>query len=235
VRYLVGFAVSFILAHGARSAEPAWQVRTEFLFVRVPQAEVLRLIPRLRRAGTTEEAVADVQRSIAAGKVELLAAPVVWSEDGKRATAETIEEVRYPTEFNPPQQSGIFVNRTQHGSAAAVKGLIDRVVDVPTAFETRNAGVSFELTPMVREGGCSIALVIDPQHVMFEGMKSTRCLPASTTDWPFEQPRFRTHKTTTTLDVESGKWWLFSVSVHAGAEPHADLCLLRATALPLQP
>src|SRR4029079_9017697 len=90
-----------------------------------------------------------------------------------------IREFRYPTEFDPPQipqnfgnQGGgtVFLNPLNplaHSSSGG--GNFPVTPTTPTAFETRNTGVTLEVEPVVGADGYTIDLNLVPQVVEFEG------------------------------------------------------------------
>ncbi len=90
--------------------------------------------------------------------VDLLSSPSVTTKSGQRATIEIIREFIYPVEFDPPQ-----VPQSVNGGAAVV------TPTTPTAFETRNTGVTLEVEPIVGPDGYTIDLNLIPQVVEFEG------------------------------------------------------------------
>ena len=103
--------------------------------------------------------------------VDLLSAPRVTTKSGQRATIEIIREFRYPTEFNPPQIPQT-VGSTGGGSGVGGGGgrtTIPITPTTPTAFETRNTGVTLEVEPVVGPDGATIDLNLVPQVVEFEG------------------------------------------------------------------
>jgi hypothetical protein len=117
-----------------------------------------------------------------AGKARLEILENLTTKSGQRAVIESIDEVRYPTEFNPPE--------TAKGLAA------------PTAWETRNVGDTFELEPVIGPDGtlCDINLV--PQHV---SLTEFRDLPELAGALLTSQPIFSTQKITTSTEVTSGE------------------------------
>ena len=103
--------------------------------------------------------------------VDLLSAPRVTTKSGQRATIEIIREFRYPTEFNPPQIPQT-VGSTGGGSGVGGGGgttTIPITPTTPTAFETRNTGVTLEVEPVIGPDGATIDLNLVPQVVEFEG------------------------------------------------------------------
>ena len=104
--------------------------------------------------------------------VDLLSAPRVTTKSGQRASIEIIREFRYPTEFNPPQipqtvQASSSINLS--GGGGGGQASIPITPTTPTAFETRNTGVSLEVEPVVGPDGSTIDLNLVPSVVEFEG------------------------------------------------------------------
>lgn len=117
-----------------------------------------------------------------AGKARLAILENLTTKSGQRAVIESIDEVRYPTEFASPM--------TAKGQAA------------PTAWETRNVGDTFELEPVILPDGrtCDINLV--PQHV---NLLEFRDEPKVAGALPSSQPIFTTQKITTSIQATSGE------------------------------
>src|SRR5581483_10203340 len=92
--------------------------------------------------------------------VDLLSAPRVTTKSGQRAVIEIVREFRYPTQFQPPQipqtvgsnfgngGSTIFNPITgAFSSSGGSSGSFPVTPTTPTAFETRNTGVTLEVEP----------------------------------------------------------------------------------------
>ncbi len=228
-----------VLASTAASlrADPVWSVRAEMLVVRVPQSAGLRLRPILREAKTVPAGVAELHAMIARNAAELIGAPVLWMQSNQRGVTETVEEIRYPTEFvwhSVPQNFNPVSGYVPAPPPPSPYFPFSLPFDVPIAFETRNVGVTLEMEPTVGPGGQLIDVNIVPQHVSYEGV--TRLF--STTggnDWRYQQPKFRFLRTTTVLTCRSGEWQLVNVSVLREPARTLEFFLLRVTALPVHP
>jgi general secretion pathway protein D len=164
--------------------------------------------------------------------VDLLSAPRVTTKSGQRAVIEIVREFRYPTQFQPPQipqtvgavrtdSSGIVGDLIPLGSTSTVPV----TPTTPTAFETRNTGVTLEVEPVVGPDGVTIDLNLVPQVVEFEGFinyGSPILSPSSTfldtvasvirttpqnviTPNVINQPIFSTRKITTSVSVWDGQ------------------------------
>jgi general secretion pathway protein D len=117
-----------------------------------------------------------IMRGLAQKKgTDLMTAPSVTAQSGQKATIEIIREFIYPTEYEPPELPQTFGNNNQQG------GVLDPITGVapppsfpvtpatPTAFETRNTGVTLEIEPTIGENDFTINLRFVPEIVEFEG------------------------------------------------------------------
>jgi general secretion pathway protein D len=162
--------------------------------------------------------------------VDLLSAPRVMTKSGQRAVIEIVREFRYPTQFQPPQiPQTVGSVRTDAGIGTIIPVGSASTVPVtpttPTAFETRNTGVTLEVEPVVGPDGVTIDLNLVPQVVEFEGFinyGSPILSPQSSffntvtggiiaapqsviTPNVINQPIFSTRKVTTSVSVWDGQ------------------------------
>jgi general secretion pathway protein D len=151
--------------------------------------------------------------------VDLLSSPKVTTKSGQRAVVEIIREFRYPTEFTPPQIPQTFGNTSSSLSgSSSSSGSFPVTPTTPTAFETRNTGVTLEVEPVVGPDGYTIDLNLVPQVVEFEGFINYGSPITSSTTNPItgvstqnvitpnviNQPIFSTRKVTTSVSVFDG-------------------------------
>jgi len=159
--------------------------------------------------------------------VDLLSAPRVTTKPGQRAVIEIIREFRYPTEFDPPQIPQQFGGQQQGGGVlggivgggGGGGGAFPVTPTTPTAFETRNTGVTLEVEPNVGPDGYTIDLNLVPQVVEFEGFINYGSPIQTSTVNPLtgvtdttvitpnviNQPIFSTRKVTTSVSVFDGQ------------------------------
>jgi general secretion pathway protein D len=164
--------------------------------------------------------------------VDLLSAPRVMTKSGQRAIIEIVREFRYPTQFQPPQipqtvgavrtdSNGIVGDLIPLGSTSTVPV----TPTTPTAFETRNTGVTLEVEPVIGPDGITIDLNLVPQVVEFEGFinygspilspsssfldtigNMVRTTPQNViTPNIINQPVFSTRKVTTSVSIWDGQ------------------------------
>ena len=160
--------------------------------------------------------------------IDLLSAPSVTTKSGQRAVIEIVREFRYPTQFQPPQIPQTVGSFSGQSSGTLIpvgnSGTTPVTPTTPTAFETRNTGVTLEVEPVVGPDGVTIDLNLVPQVVEFEGFinygspilsPSSSILntltggiitsPASViTPNVINQPIFSTRKVTTSVSVYDG-------------------------------
>lgn len=223
----VGFAKDPAEQKGGQTKTKPWNVRVEVLMVSMPQDKALSLLPDLRDQNKAEAAFTQILNLISLKEATLLGYPMVVTGSGQRAVSEVTEEKRYPTEFGPlPAPGG-----SKGGKAPEQNLDVDADISLPTAFETRNLGVTLEVEATVSENGDWIALSVGPQRVALLGFDSYDAV--KTQDGrvgKVDQPRFFSTRTTTAVRLRNGQLCLLAVNKLPGAESQIELFILRATA-----
>jgi general secretion pathway protein D len=111
-----------------------------------------------------------IMRGLAQKKgTDLMTAPSITAKSGQKATIEVIREFIYPTEYEPPELpesggGGGVAGGGGGGVAAAIA-----TPATPTAFETRNLGVTLEIEPTIGANDFVIDVRFLPEIVEFEG------------------------------------------------------------------
>jgi general secretion pathway protein D len=169
----------------------------------------------------TDGQVQMIMRGLAQKKgADVMTAPSIVSRSGERATIEIIREFIYPTEYEPPElpQSVGVGGGIDGGAGQAAGGNIFPVTPAtPTAFETRNTGVTLEVEPILGEDGYTIDLTFKPEIVEFEGFinygspiqsPGTDALgnpiTITITENRIEMPVFSTRRVNTSLTIYDG-------------------------------
>lgn len=154
--------------------------------------------------------------------VDLMSAPKVTTKSGRKALVRVVREFPYPTEFNPPEvppptTGGSTSTSAIAGGVLAASGVVTPTT--PTAFETRNVGVTLEVEPIIGPDGYTIDLNLSPEVVEFEGFinyGSPILGPTynfftdvvgtfEVTPNVINQPIFSTRKVTTSVSVWDGQ------------------------------
>ena len=154
--------------------------------------------------------------------VDLLSAPRVTTKSGQKATVEIIQELIYPSQFQPPQipqtigaSTGVSLTGATGGGSS--NGSFPVTPTTPTAFEKRNTGVTLEVEPVIGPDNYTIDLNLQPQVVQFDGFInygspiqtiSTNALGISTTNVltanVINQPVFDSRKISTSVSIYDG-------------------------------
>jgi len=164
-----------------------------------------------------------IMRGLAQKKgTDLMTAPSVTARSNQKATIEIIREFIYPTEYEPPelpnsvgQTSGGFGGNGVLGGSSG--GSFPVTPATPTAFETRNTGVTLEIEPTIGENDFVIDLRFVPEIVEFEGFinygspiqspgRDALGNPVTTvvTENRIEMPVFSTRRVNTSLTIYDG-------------------------------
>ncbi len=150
---------------------------------------------------------------------DLMTAPSVTAKSGQKATIEIIREFIYPTEYEPPELPN-SVGQTSGASiigGGSSGGSFPVTPATPTAFETRNTGITLEIEPTIGENDFVIDLRFVPEIVEFEGFinygspiqtAGTDVLGNSTvtvvTENRIEMPVFSVRRVNTALTIYDG-------------------------------
>jgi len=152
--------------------------------------------------------------------VDLLSAPSVMARSGQRAKIEVIREFIYPTEYDPPEIPNQFGGSVALGGGGGTTtgGGFPVTPATPTAFETRNTGVTLEVDPVLGADEFTIDLNLAPEVVEFDGFinygspiltSSVNALglvqPVVVTENRIEMPVFNTRKVTTQVTIWDGQ------------------------------
>jgi hypothetical protein len=187
----------------------------------------LPLIPDLLDDAKVEAAYAKVQEMIAKGEAQLVANLVGHSKDEGRILAESIEEMRYATEYNPPELPENAPDDPKVLEHWPVTGI------TPTAFETRNIGATIELDAKVEQGGQWISVNTVPQHVRFlRWAKIDAGKLANGERLVIEQPIFHTSKIVSSFMLPNGLHALVSVHKVPDAADSMEFFLIKVQATP---
>lgn len=169
----------------------------------------------------TDGQVQVIMRGLSQKKgTDLMTAPAVTARSGQKATIEVIREFIYPTEYEPPElpnSVGTSGGSLLGGLGGSSGGSFPVTPATPTAFETKNTGVTLEIEPTIGENDFVIDLRFLPEIVEFEGFinygspiqsPSTdifgNAVNAVITENRIEMPVFSKRSVTTSLTIYDG-------------------------------
>jgi general secretion pathway protein D len=90
--------------------------------------------------------------------IDLVSAPKITTQSGKRASIEIVREFRYVSEFDPPT------------TATSAGNILTPVAPAtPNSFDTENVGITLEVEPTVAADNYTIELRLEPRVIEFDG------------------------------------------------------------------
>lgn len=195
-------AVLALFASAAVAEEQPSQVEIDVSFVAFEMPMIEEVARKSDRAAPSGDELKALWRE---GKGRLLATGKTVTRSGVNAQVKGVEEVRYPTEFLPPDGTNAVTNPT---------GL------VPTSFETRETGLIVNVTPTVGEDGRTIDLTLVPELCEAgepDQIGVTIVDPGNKTrELQVRQPRFHSRNVTTSVVLHDGQ------TVVCGGLPNRD-------------
>lgn len=208
-------------------------IRIEVQVVAIPEQLSVPFINEMKDKTKIEAAYGKIQDMLAKGTAKLIGWPIVITKSGQRSVIESIHEIRYATQYNPPTVG--VSSDVPADSTVKVEPKVDvtTLAGIPTAFETRNAGVSFEVEPVLGPDGKTIDLNMVPQDVRLKGFeKVTIEGPAGKNKVIVEQPQFDTMKVTTSITLQSGRRMLLGVFRTDDPPKHFEFFILKVETVP---
>jgi hypothetical protein len=214
-------------ANGEPVRSSRFNVTGECQMVVLPQRAALALLPDLVDDSKTEEASARLAQMIDKAEARLEASLVVRTHEGKKSMASAVEEMRYPTEFDPPH----LPNGIPKDNAVEVLKNWPLVGIMPTAFETRDIGAMFEFEPLaLPSDGRSIEVAVTAQHVRFLRWSHYEAGVLPTGErLTVDQPQFQCSKNAGTLRLRNGQRVLLGMHKVPGDAELMELFLLRVS------
>ncbi|MFD2256258.1 Amuc_1098 family type IV pilus outer membrane protein [Luteolibacter algae] len=108
--------------------------------------------------------------------VDLMAQPSVTTRSGQAASIKVIREFIYPTEYEPPELpntiSGTTTIRIEDGEVTDISSSTPQspvTPATPTAFETRDVGVTLEVLPVADANRQFVDVTLNPSITDFDG------------------------------------------------------------------
>ena len=187
----------------------------------VSEKRALTMVDDLRNPAKINEAAQRLEAMVAKKEAELLAWPHLTSISGQRMHSETIDEFRYPTEFDPPQGFPIGNDEAEPISGPDAKPKLVGKRATPTAFETRNLGPQLDIAPVFSPDGERIVLSVTFTWAQLAGW--------NTFNGQIAQPRFVSLKSMGNFVLHSGSRVLLDVHRLEMPANHVAILILRGT------
>ena len=211
----------------ARADDGPKNVQIDAEFIEVPEPVITAVLhdPNPPRSGSAWRTTID--QLLKEEKAHVASSVTVTTKSGQRATADSSQELTYPTEFEPAK------GRAQKSPPVPAQ-ITGSDIPTPTAFEMRAVGTKLEVEPTIGPDGKTIDLNIAPELTSKVGETVQQEIPDGTqTLATIKQPVFHTAKTTTSIVLIDGGSALAAILI-----PHNDagendntrrvLCLITA-------
>ena len=214
------------LANGGKQTA-AWKVFAECRMVTLPQKAAISLIEEFGEPEKVNDAWDRLERMLESGAATLEADLIVQGAEEKPLVSECVEEMKYPTEYNPPPLP-------QHLPLAAAPEALKMwplIGASPTAFETRNVGERIEFKARVLEDGAWVAISVEAIHSRLrEQAKFDFAELPGGEKLAIRQPQFSVLKSKSSFRLRNGEKILLGVHKLAKPEKTFELFVLQVKA-----
>lgn len=196
-------------------------IRVMAEFVDLPHEELTKLLLEPRKSGNDTELRKEVQKLVVAGKATVVETMLCTCRSGQKATTESIQEMIYPTEYEPSQVSA-ETDTTAQGVQVKPSDAVNATGPTPTAFETRNVGSTLEIEPTLGEGNKLIDLRMVPELVYHHGDKIISVWKSEQGDASIKMPLFYSMRLNTSVTMMDGQTLLVAALSPKNAEGQVD-------------
>ncbi len=205
------------------AAPPQTGFTVECQMVTIPGKLVPTVVPELNDDAKAAAALQKLLAMIVSGDATLTAHISARGVLGEKTVAESIQEVKYPTEFTPPE---LPATTPVEPSLEVLKNW-PAVGISPTAFETRNVGQTLELEVTHRTEAKVLSCSYAVQHVRFEKTVKFDAGRLANGEHIFiEQPYFSVMRDQSNTIFESGQPKLIGVHRLLGPEGVYELFIM---------
>lgn len=174
------------------------EIRISIQFIEVPHTTLTEMLAGRENSG---QALHDKAFALSkAGQAKLLETSMVVCRSGEKATIQSNREEIYPTEYQPPELP-CYLSTTRLPTDPPM----NPIFRTPTAFETRNTGVTFEVEPTSASDG-SIELRLSPEIVTRLRLETWMEHVDQWGDGSMRMPIFETWRFNTSINVAPGKF-----------------------------
>lgn len=225
IRRLVGSALTFIAimfsAAEARADEPEVpNIRMLVSMVEVSHTDLTSLLSNPTASGS--EIFTAANTLVKSGRAKVVDSAVLTTRNGQATEITTVNEVIYPTENEQPELiSDPPLSTAEHRAWLREIDAPPLIFyySTPTAWDTRNVGLTISATPVLSRNGKSVALAIIPEWVEHRGDCLVKANPGPFFRFDIKRPDFRSLRCNTTFTVPTGAFELVSVLTPMNQDP----------------
>lgn len=185
------------------TAAPAL-VRVQAEFIEVSLARCDQLLFGDHAPATDGELRQQVSQLVAQGQATMVETLTAMAISGHKATSESIREVIFPSEFEPPETPK-EVRAAAGDGKPALQPRDFAVGPTPSAWDKRDVGSMFEVTPTVEADGHTVRLKFAPEIVAHLKNEIWQEWKDPRGDAHVQLPLFYTLRCNTTVRTQAGK------------------------------
>ena len=195
-----------LLSHSFADDGPK-NVQIDVEYIEVPEPVITSILHEAKPPKSGSAWKTAIDKLLKDEKARITASLSVTTKSGQRATVESVQELTYPTEFDPAK------GRAQSSPSVPAQ-VTGSDVPTPTAFEMRPVGARFEVEPTIGQDGKTIDLNIAPEITSKDGESVHQEIPNGTqTLATIRQPVFHTAKSTTSVTLFDGGSTLLGILI----------------------
>lgn len=189
------------------ATEPQIRVQVEFIDVSHEQFTELMFGPK--PPANDGELRQQVAQLIKDGKATVMETLLCTTRSGQKATTESVEELIYPTEYEPATlPKNIHVKDEEAAEKAKINVRDLATGPTPTAFDTRNVGSTLEIEPTLSSDHKTIDLRLVPEIVYHLGNEVWAEWKGEHGNSPVQMPTFYALRLNTAVTLTEGHFML---------------------------
>jgi hypothetical protein len=205
----------------------AWKVFAECRMATLPQKAAISLIEEFGETEKANDAWDHLERMLENGDATQEADLIVQGAVEKPLASKCVEEVKYPSEYNPPY---IPQHLSLKAASEALK-IWPLIGASPTAFETRDVGERIEFKARVLDDGAWIAISVQAIHSRLrEQAKFDFAELPGGEKLSIHQPQFNVLESKSSFRLRNGEKILLGVHKLANPEKTFELFVLQVKA-----
>ena len=182
------------------------QIRVHVEFIDVSHEQLTELMFGEKPPANDVELRKQAGQLVKDGKATILETLLCTAKSGQKATSESIEEIIYPTEYEPAQLPDDPDSKDKEEAEKAKATRLDSAVGpTPTAFATRNIGSTLEIEPTLGEDNKTIDLRFVPEMVYHVGNQIWAEWKGEHGNSPIQMPTFYCVRLNTSVTLSDGK------------------------------
>jgi hypothetical protein len=196
-------------------------VRVQAEFIEVSLAQCDELLFGDHAPATDGELRQQVGQLVAHGQATMVETLAAVAVSGQYATSESIREFTYPTEHEPPETPKEVRSAAGDGKSA-LQPRDFATGPTPSAWDTRNVGSMFEVTPTIEADGHTVTVRLVPEIVYHVKNEIWQEWKDPRGDAHVQMPLFYTLRCNTSVRTQAGKPFLVATLSPKGPDDLPD-------------